>query len=284
MPKDLPSSRYLSQHWLRFPCLYRDSPDSKTVSCHSHNQWPLSQTTFQKGGLAARVAVVEAGADSASSGSGSASSWNLLGHSDGSTATGPLGSHGQGSSDDNKNTRRRLDTFSSREEEHARRAVLLRYPCEQYRGGVSAWINRFWATTNAPALSKPTRIQCKTGSMCARLACETRAKCQDFVARYKDDGIPYEVDSPFCNAKKISRSASPSHLKTAKLENNLRLCGKFCPQSYENSSQKEMIQGPLLSLRSTPVHKFLASRIEETALENRVQTCPIWKRTGVCSH
>ena len=39
----------------------------------------------------------------------------------------------------------------------------------------------------------------KTGSLPARLVFETRAKCQDFVARYKDDGIPYEVDSPFCN-------------------------------------------------------------------------------------
>ena len=30
---------------------------------------------------------------------------------------------------------------------------------------------------------------------------ETRAKCQDFVARYRDDGIPDEIDSPFCNSK-----------------------------------------------------------------------------------
>ena len=37
--------------------------------------------------------------------------------------------------------------------------------------------------------------------MSARLVFETRAKCQDFVARYKDDGIPYEINSPFCCAK-----------------------------------------------------------------------------------
>ena len=57
--------------------------------------------------LGARVAT-ETNAASASSVSGSANSWNLLGHSDGSTAT---GSHGSGS-DGNRNTRRRLDTFS----------------------------------------------------------------------------------------------------------------------------------------------------------------------------
>ena len=171
--------------------------------CHSHH--------FKWWCLAARVAAVEAGAASASSGSGSASSWNLLGSGDGSTATGSLGSHGQGSSDDSRNTRRRLDTFSSPEEEHAR-AVLLRFPCKQYREGVSAWINRFWAATNAPALVKPTRIHSKTDSMSARLVFETRAKCQDFVARYKDDGMPYEVDSPFCNAKtNIAVRQSESH-------------------------------------------------------------------------
>ena len=93
--------------------------------------------------------------------SGSASSWNLLGHGDGSTVTWSLASHGPGSSDDNRNTRRGLDTFSSREDENAR---------------------------SAPALIKPTTIHCKTGSMSARLVFETRAKCQDSVARYKDDG------------------------------------------------------------------------------------------------
>ena len=114
-----------------------------------------------------------------------------------------LGPHGQGSSDDNRNTRRRLDTFSSPEDEHAQKCVLLRFPCEQYREEGSAWIKSFSASTNATAINKPTRIHCKTGSMSARLVFETRAKCQDFVARFKDDGIPHEVNSLFLNAKTI---------------------------------------------------------------------------------
>ena len=44
-------------------------------------------------------------------------------------------------------------------------------------------------------------MHCKAGSVSARLVFEIRAKCQDFVARYKDDGIAYEIDSPFCCAK-----------------------------------------------------------------------------------
>ena len=59
--------------------------------------------------LAARVTALETNETSVSSGSNSARSWNILGHSDGSTATGSLGSHGLGSSNDHRNTRRRLD-------------------------------------------------------------------------------------------------------------------------------------------------------------------------------
>ena len=80
---------------------------------------------------------IETNATSVSSGSGSATSWNLLGRSDGSTATGSLGSHGPGSSDDICNTRRRLDTFSSTEDEQSRSAVLLWFPCGHYHKGIT---------------------------------------------------------------------------------------------------------------------------------------------------
>ena len=61
--------------------------------------------------LAALVTTLETNATSVSSGSGSARSWNILGHSDGSTATGSLRSHGPGSSDDHRNQKRGLDSF-----------------------------------------------------------------------------------------------------------------------------------------------------------------------------
>ena len=83
--------------------------------------------------LAARVTTLETNATSVSSGSGSARSRNILGHSDGSAAAGSLWTHGPGLSDVSRNTRRRLDAFSSPEDEHARSGVvLLRFPCEQY--------------------------------------------------------------------------------------------------------------------------------------------------------
>ena len=40
-----------------------------------------------------------------------------------------------------------------------------------------------------PAYNKLVRIHYKAGSVSVSLVFETRAKCQDFIARYKDDGI-----------------------------------------------------------------------------------------------
>ena len=118
---------------------YRSScktrPELKIASRCSLKQLPPRRQRLQVlNSLAARVTTLETGANAtyASGGPDSARSWNVLGHSDGSTATGSFGSHGPGSSDDNRKTRRRLDTFSSPEDEHARSAVLLRFPCEQY--------------------------------------------------------------------------------------------------------------------------------------------------------
>ena len=158
--------------------------------------------------LAARVVALETSAASASSISGSARSWPSPGRVDGSTA---IGSHGPGSSDDNRNTRRRLDTFSNQDDENARRAVLIQFPCEQCHAGRSTWLNKFFATTNIAAHNMPT-IHCKTGSVSARIVFETRSKCQDFVARFKDDVLPYTVDSPYCRTSAtilVCQSKSP---------------------------------------------------------------------------
>ena len=149
--------------------------------------------------LAARVTTLETNATTVSSGSSSARSWNMLGQSTGSTATGSLGSHGPGSSDDNRNTRRRLDPSLSPEDEHARRAILLRFRCEQYHTWITKWIHNLFEESNMPADNRPVTIHCPAGSTSVRLVFESRAKCQDFVVRKKDDGIPYAINSPFCS-------------------------------------------------------------------------------------
>ena len=69
------------------------------------------------GSMLARSTSFETNAASGSESPDSKRSWNVLGRSDGSTVTGSLGSHGPGSSDDKRNTRRRLDTSTSPEDE-----------------------------------------------------------------------------------------------------------------------------------------------------------------------
>ena len=51
---------------------------------------------------------------------------------------------------------------------------------------------------------------------------------------------PTKLIVHFATAEPISQSASPSHLKTEKSENNLRLCGKFLAQKLKVLFPKEM--------------------------------------------
>ena len=129
-------------------------------------------------------------------------------------ATGSLVSHGLGSSDDNRNTRRRLDTFSSPEDEQARSAILLQFPCEQYRKVVTKWINSLWEDSNMPAFNKPVRIHCKAGSVSVRLVFETRAKVKTLLLDTRMMVSPMKLTVPSAAPIQLSLSAYPDHLKT----------------------------------------------------------------------
>ena len=91
--------------------------------------------------------------------------------------------------------------------------------------------------SNIPAY-KPIRIQCKTGSKSASLAFETRAQCQDLMARCKVY-IPMKSMVHFATAEPLSLFASPTYLKTKKSENDSRFCGKFLQQSSKNFSDRD---------------------------------------------
>ena len=217
----------------------------------------LTEMEHNFSALTARLWKVETYAASASNVSGSARSWPSLEQVDGSTAA---GSHGPGSSDDNRNTRRRLDTFSSPDDEHARSAVLLQFPCEQYHAGVSKWINDIWTTSNIPACNKPIRIHCKTSvppDMYSRRELNVRMVS------------PTKLTVHFATSEPISQSAGPSHLKTEKSENDLRLCGKLWPTRSKISCLKETRQVPSLSPHSTYDHKCSALMIAGAVWENR---------------
>ena len=193
------------------PALTRPSMPSAKMAPFATLEQNVSTLTENVNSPTARICKIETNATSVSSGSDSEISWNILGHSNSSAATGSLGSHGQGSSDDSGNTRRRLDTFSSSQDEHARSAVLLRFPCERYHNGVAIWINNLWETPTC----KPTNLSeyiAKKVLVSARLVFETRAKCQDLVAREKMTVSPLIFTVLSVTPKQLSLCANPNHL------------------------------------------------------------------------
>ena len=235
-----------------------DSHISKTLGDFASRLTEMEQNFSA---ITARMCKFETYAASASNVSGSARSWPTLEHVDGSTAA---GSHGPGSSDDNRNTRRRLDPSSSAEDEQSRSAVLFRFPCEQYLKGVTQWIDTLWDESGMLARNKPTRIHCKAGSLSVRLVFDTRGKYQDFVVRYKDDGILYTINSCFCCANTtitVRQSRSIEDREIGKqfvplwkeLADELKV---FFPDADDNDP------------------KSSASKIAETALENQFSNLP----------
>ena len=106
------------------------------------------------------------------------------------------------------------DGDTNLDDENARSAVLLRFLCEQCHAGMSAWIKGALGPTDLL-----DRIHCNTGTTSAQLVFETRAKRQEFVARFRDVGLPYSVDSPFCNitsAILVRQSRSPEDREIAR--------------------------------------------------------------------
>ena len=113
-----------------------DSHISKTLGDFASRLTEMEQNFSA---ITARMCKLETFAASASN--GSARFWPSLEQVDGSTAA---GSHGPGSSDDNRITRRRLDPCSSAEDEQSRSVVLNEFPCEQYLKGVTQLIDTLW--------------------------------------------------------------------------------------------------------------------------------------------
>ena len=251
--------------------------------------------------LAARVTTLETNATSVSSGSGSARSWKnsdiamaprplglsgpmaqrhlmtVLEQVDGSTAA---GSHGPGSSDDNGNTRRTHDTFTSPEDEQSRSAVLPRFPREQYHKGITKWINDLGGKASMPADNRPVTLRCEAGSVSVRLVFET--KCQDFIVRFEDTGISYPINSPFCSAIQniiVRQSKSIEDREIGK---------QFAPLWRELADQLKILflDGddesafiiPTLDARSH-VH---SNKDRRNGIGKSVLKLVAWKRTNIC--
>ena len=204
---------------------------SKIESKRLLRQWPHRRLRLQILFKLLEPCSLETSAASGSSSRDSARSWNVLGQSNGSTATGSLGSHGPGSSDDNWNTRRRLDTFTSPEGEHARSAVLLRFPCEQYHTGITNRINNFWENQTFQSIINPSELL-QSRFCVGQTRIRNKSQMLGLCGLIKKIMIsPVKLTVPSAEPKQLSRFANPNLLKTGRSESNLRLCGECWPNS-----------------------------------------------------
>ena len=164
--------------------------------------------------------------------------------------------------------RRRLDAFSNPDDQNARSAVLPHFPCEQIHAGVYTWFEKFWARTNMPAFNRPIRIHCKTFSLSARLVFEIKAKCHDFVARYKDHGIFCESESPFCDTSTNITVRQSKSIEDREIGRRFAPLGKVLStklqEIFPERDAKDTINVPHL----TSVHKSSACWTAGTECEN----------------
>ena len=103
--------------------------------------------------------------------------------------------------------------------------------------------------------TSPSGITAKQAPCQSDSYSKTRATCLDFVARYKDDGIPYEVDSPLCNVRTNIAVRQSKSLEDREI-------GKRFAHLWKAQSTK--IQAHL-----TSVHKFSVLRIAGTEWGNQ---------------
>ena len=120
--------------------------------------------------------------------------------------------------------------------------------------------------------------------MSARLVFETRVKCQDFVARYKDDGTPYEVDSPFCNAKTNIAVRQSKSLEDREIQKQFAPLWKVLStklrELFPEGDDTGTFLVPALDARS----QVLSIKDRRNGVGKPYSNLLPWKRTGVCSH
>ena len=162
--------------------------------------------------------------------------------------------------------------------------VLLRFPCEQYHTWITNCINNLWENHTFQPITNPSEFIAKQVPCQPDSYSKQEPSVRTLWPDTKKMVSPIKLTVLSATPKQLSRSANPIHLKTWRSESNLRLCGECWPNSSKFSSLMVMAKVPLLSLHSTPVHKFSASKIEETALENLCSNLPFLEAVSFFLH
>ena len=192
------------------------------------------------GGLAARVAALEGGAVSASGVSGSAGSWPLL---EGSTATGSQVLLTKTEKQDADSTKTQVQMMKMHEAPFSYGFLVSNAFLARTRG-----LKRH---SLQPTSQKGSTAKEELNS--DRIVFETRAKCQDFVARSKI--LTYSVNSLFETPRVQFLFNNPVHLICERSVESLRRSGKFWLQNYKKIVH-EYDTVPTIDFRSQVLHVF----------------------------
>ena len=219
--------------------------------------------------VAARVTALETNATSASSGSGSARSWNILGHSDGSTATGSLGPMAKGhlmtiETQNEGLIRSQALKMNKREVPYYFDSFVRNTTKELRYGSMIFGKNPICPHTTNLSEFIARQVLCRPG-----LYLKHEPNVKILLLDIKMMVSSMQLTVPSAAPIPLSLSANPKQLKTEKLENNLHLCGENWLTNLKFSSLMEMTRVHSSSQRSTLARMFSASKIEEMELENR---------------
>ena len=127
----------------------------------------------------------------------------------------------------------------------------------------SVWENQTFQCSKNPSEFIAKQVPCRPDSYSKQ-----EASVRTLWPYVKMMVCPMKLTVLSAAPKQLSRYANPNHLKTERSGSNLRLCGECWPNSSKFSSLMEMTKVHLLPQRSMLVHKFSASEVEETELEN----------------
>ena len=184
---------------------------------------------------------------------------------DGSTATGSLGSHGPGSSNDSRN-------YETQTWYVLKPPKMNKHKVPFYHGSLAnnttkglrsgSIIIQHASTTNLSEFIAK-QVLCRSG-----LFLKQEPNVTTLLLDIKMMVSPMQLTVPSAAPMQISLSANPNQLKTERLENNLRFCGKNWLTNLKFSSLVEMTKVHSSSQRSILARMFSASKIEETGLEN----------------
>ena len=197
-------------------------------------------------------------------------------HSNKLAAPQPQGPMAQGHLMTIRNTRRRLDPFSSAEDERPRSAVLLQFPCEQYLKGITQWIDTLWVESGSWHVTNLLEFIAKQVLCQSDLFLKHEANVKTLLSALRMMAFFEQSTVPSAAPILLSQCVNPDQLKSERSEDNLCRCGKNWLTNLKFFFLMHMTKEYSSSPRSTLDPKSSASKIAETALENQFSNLLHW--------